>query len=383
MTGPTVQNDLTAILLRFRGFQYVFTLDIPKKFRQVGVHPEDTKYQRIFWRYDRNDLLSVWELQTVTYGLGPSPFQATMALKQAAADHQDEFPRTAEVVEKGTYMDDILTGADTLEEACELQREVTGLLAKACFGAHKWCANHSDIVRAVPEELRGNSFEVTDDNAKTTVKTLGVTWNPFDYWFSVSVPDFDEVDEMTRRNLLSQLAKIFDPLGFFGPVITYAKLILREVGELQIEWDDPVPPDVGSKWRNFRIEMTALREVRLPRWISWKGALKLELHGYADASDLAYGACLHVEGFFADGKTEMRLIYSKSRILPKKRKAKEKAISTPRAELLAALLLARMVVKFLSATELKFAAVHLWSDSKIVLAWLRKLPHLLHSSRIG
>lgn len=229
-------------------------------------------------------------------------------------------------------MDDILTGADTLEEACELQREVTGLLAKACFGAHKWCANHSDIVRAVPEELRGNSFEVTDDNAKTTVKTLGVTWNSIEGWFFVSVPDFDEVDEMTRRKLLSQLAKIFDPLGFFGPVITYAKLILREVGELQIEWDDPVPPDVGSKWRNFRIEMTALREVRLPRWISWKGALKLELHGYADASDLAYGACLHVEGFFADGKTEMRLIYSKSRILPKKRKAKEKAISTPRAE---------------------------------------------------
>ena len=294
MTGPTVQNDLTAILLRFRGFQYVFTLDIPKMFRQVGVHHEDTKYQRIFWRYDRNDLLSVWELQTVTYGLGPSPFQATMALKQAAADHQDEFPRAAEVVEKGTYMDDILTGADTLEEACELQREVTGLLAKACFGAHKWCTNNLDIVRTVPEELRGNSFEVTDDNTKTTVKTLGVTWNPFEDWFSVSVPDFDDLNEVTRRKLLSQLAKIFDPLGFFGPVITYAKLILREVGELQIDWDDPVPPDVGSKWRNFRIEMTALREVRLPRWISWKGVLKLELHGYADASDLAYGACLYV-----------------------------------------------------------------------------------------
>ncbi|XP_039438590.1 uncharacterized protein LOC120419818 [Culex pipiens pallens] len=377
--GPTIQNDLTAILLRFRGFQFVFTLDIPKMFRQVRVHPEDTRYQRIFWRYDRNDFLTVRELLTVTYGLGPSPFQATMALKQAAADHEDEFPRAAEVVDKGTYMDDVLTGADTLAEACELQREMTGLLAKACFGAHKWCANHSDLLREVPEELRGNSFEVTDDSSKTIVKTLGVTWNPFEDWFSVSVPDFDDLEEVTRRKLLSQLAKIFDPLGFFGPVITYAKLILREVGELHIEWDDPVPTDIGEKWRSFRIELTALREVRLPRWISWKGALKLELHGYADASDLAYGACIYVKGFFANEETEMRLICSKSRILPKKRKPKEKAISTPRAELLAALLLARMVVKFLSATELKFESVHLWSDSQIVLAWLKKLPQLLQT----
>ncbi|XP_049286170.1 uncharacterized protein LOC125765271 [Anopheles funestus] len=379
MTGPTVQNDLTAILLRFRGFRYVFTLDIPKMFRQVIVHPEDTRYQRIFWRYNRNDPITVRELLTVTYGLGPSPFQATMALKQAANDHQDEFPRAAEVVNRGTYMDDTLTGANTLAEACQLQRDVTKLLAKACFSAHKWCANHSDIVAGVAEDLRGNSFEVTDNTCKTTVKTLGITWNPFEDWFSVSVPDFDNLEGMTRRRLLSQLAKIFDPLGFFGPVITYAKLILREVGELKIEWDDPVPTEVNEKWQHFRTEMTALREVRVPRWISWEDVLKLELQGFADASDQAYGACLYIQGSFANEESRMQLICSKSRILPKKRNPKEKAITTPRAELLAALLLARMVVKFLNATELQIESVHLWSDSKIVLSWLKKPPELLQT----
>ncbi|XP_050076085.1 uncharacterized protein LOC126563480 [Anopheles maculipalpis] len=379
MTGPTVQNDLTAILLRFRGFQYVFTLDIPKMFRQVRVHPEDTRYQRIFWRYNRNDPLTVQELLTVTYGLGPSPFQATMALKQAANDHQGELPRAAEVVNKGTYMDDTLTGADTLAEACQLQRDLTKLLKNACFSAHKWCANHPDIVAGVAEELRGTSFEVTDNTSKTTVKTLGVTWNPLEDWFSVSVPDFDHSQEMTRRRLLSQLAKIFDPLGFFGPVITYAKLILREVGELRIDWDDTVPTEVNEKWRNFRTEMTALREVQVPRWISWKNVLKLELQGFADASDQAYGACLYVQGSFSNEEPKMQLICSKSRILPKKRNPKQKALTTPRAELMAALLLARMVVKFLDATELRFESVHLWSDSKIVLCWLKKSPDLLQT----
>uniref|UniRef100_A0A182VTE1 DUF5641 domain-containing protein n=1 Tax=Anopheles minimus TaxID=112268 RepID=A0A182VTE1_9DIPT len=74
-----------------------------------------------------------------------------------------------------------------------------------------------------------------------------------------------------------------------------------------------------------------------------------------------------------------QFIRDKSRILPKKRNPKEKALTTPRAELLAALLLARMVVKFLDATELRFESVHLWSDSKIVLCWLKKPPELLQT----
>lgn len=74
----------------------------------------------------------------------------------------------------------------------------------------------------------------------------------------------------------------------------------------------------------------------------------------------------------------MNLICSKSRILPKK-KAKEKAITTPRAELLAALLLAKLIVKFLDATELEFSSINLWSDSRIVLAWIGKSPHMLNT----
>lgn len=373
MTGPTVQKDLFTILLRFRGFQYVFTLDIPKMFRQVRLAP----YLRIFWRYDRNDSLSVYELLSVTYGLASSPFQATMALRQTALDHANEFPAAAKVIEKGTYMDDILTGANNLADAHKLQGEVTHLLSKGGFGAHKWCANHPDILQDVPDSLRGNFFEVTDDSTKAVVKTLGVTWNPVEDWFSVSVIDEDGFGSVTRRKLLSQLAKIFDPLGFFGPVITIAKLILREVSMLQGDWDDPVPDDVGCKWRKFRREMTILNTVHLPRWISWNDSLTLELHGFSDASDLAYGACLYSRVVCLDGTVRMMLICSKSRILPKKTKGK--AITTPRAELLAALLLARLVEKFLEATELEFASANLWSDSKIALAWIKKRPEELHT----
>nr|XP_029734559.1 uncharacterized protein LOC115269896 [Aedes albopictus] len=67
---------------------------------------------------------------------------------------------------------------------------------------------------------------------------------------------------------------------------------------------------------------------------------------------------------------------SKSRLLPKKL-GKTKAITTPRAELLAAVLLSRMVAKVMDAVDLRFTSVTLWSDSTIVLSWIQKAPAVL------
>lgn len=47
MVGPTVQQDLLSIILRFRTFKFVFTADITKMYRQIRVHPTQTRLQRI------------------------------------------------------------------------------------------------------------------------------------------------------------------------------------------------------------------------------------------------------------------------------------------------------------------------------------------------
>jgi len=49
--GPTVQQDLYSIVLRFRTHQMCFTADIAKMYSQVVVHPEDGDLHRILWRY--------------------------------------------------------------------------------------------------------------------------------------------------------------------------------------------------------------------------------------------------------------------------------------------------------------------------------------------
>ncbi|XP_062714008.1 uncharacterized protein LOC134290819 [Aedes albopictus] len=374
MSGPNIQNDLFSILLNYRSYRYVFTVDVVKMFRQVGVLPPDTRYQRIVWRYDRNEPLVVYELSTVTYGLASSAFQATMALRQVSDDHQHEYPQAARVIKKSTYMDDVIGGAHTIQEACTLQQEVSGLLAKGCFGTHKWCANRPEILQHVEKEHRGTDFKVGDADSIVT-KTLGVVWNPLDDWFSFSVVP-GNTEATTKRKILSEVAKIYDLLGLVGPVITAAKLILREVSVLQVDWDDPVPQDIIHKWRCFRDELSCLNSLRVPRWISTEGVTSIQLHGFSDASDVAYGACLYTRVIQENGTVTMHLICSKSRILPKKT-GKCKPITTPRAELLGAVLLSRLTERAIAAIDIDFESVNLWTDSQIVCCWIRKPPEAL------
>lgn len=378
MTGPTVQNDLMAILLNFRCYRFALTLDIPKMYRQVRINPDDARFQRVFWRDDKNQPLKIFDLLTVTYGLASSPFQATMTLNQLADDHGAEFPRAAAVLQSSCYIDDVLTGAQSLDDALQLQREIVGLLRCGGFAAHKWCSNAPSILEAIPEAQQGAKLNVAELDLNALVKTLGVAWQPASDTFSFDVVDFEPAsnERLTRRKVASQVAKIFDPLGFIGPVLTAAKLILRGVGSLKTDWDELVPPNMGRQWQSFRRELPVLKKLRLPRWILYKEMQFVELHGYCDASDQAYGACIYTRLTRLDGSTVMKLVCSKSRLLPKATK-KKKEISTPRGELLAALLLARLVTKVLSSTSTTFASVNLWSDSQIVLSWIRKPPQHL------
>ncbi|XP_043256445.1 uncharacterized protein LOC122399668 [Colletes gigas] len=81
---PTIRDDLYSILLRFRCHSYVLTADIEKMYRQIVVHPQDRKYQRILWRDNPQAPIDTYELNTVTYGTSAAPFLAIQSLQQLA-----------------------------------------------------------------------------------------------------------------------------------------------------------------------------------------------------------------------------------------------------------------------------------------------------------
>ncbi|GFV38167.1 integrase catalytic domain-containing protein [Trichonephila clavipes] len=171
----------------------------------IWINPDQRKLQRILWRENMDEPIKTFELSTVTYGTTSAPFLATRTLKQLALDEAENFPLGSSVVMSDMYIDDVLTGADTLLEAKELKNQLINLFAKGGMVLHKWCGNNTELIEV---------SENYDFSYSSEIKMLGVYWNPKHDCFSFRVKiDLHELN--TKRDVLSTIAKIYDPLGSF------------------------------------------------------------------------------------------------------------------------------------------------------------------------
>ncbi|GFV34266.1 uncharacterized protein TNCV_991871 [Trichonephila clavipes] len=172
----------------------------------------------------------------------------------------------------------------------------------------------------------------------------------------------------TKRDVLSTIAKIFDPVGLMAPVISKAKIFLQRLWRSKLEWNDLLPAEEYREWQQFLVSLENINNIEIPRRILVAFPEVTEIHGFADASERGYGAAVYCKSKKLKSETLVRLITSKSRVAP------IKSLTIPRLELCAAVLLAKLVKRVVAALQLETAEVYLWSDSMIILAWLRKEP---------
>jgi hypothetical protein len=150
--GPNLLPALADVVMRWRRHRYVFVADVEKMYRQILVHPEDRGLQRIIWRAEGQ--VKDYNLNTVTYGLACAPYLAMRIMHQLATDEGARFPLGAEALRTDVYMDDVLTGASTLESSRHLRTQVSSLCMAGGFPLKKWAANHEALLEDVPPEHR-------------------------------------------------------------------------------------------------------------------------------------------------------------------------------------------------------------------------------------
>lgn len=91
LVGEKLQQDLFVVLMNFRQYKYGITADIEKMYRQILIHPDDRKYQKILWRENEQEPIRTFQLNTVTYGHACAPHCAVRTLVQCARDNES-FP---------------------------------------------------------------------------------------------------------------------------------------------------------------------------------------------------------------------------------------------------------------------------------------------------
>ncbi|GFT84603.1 uncharacterized protein TNCV_714461 [Trichonephila clavipes] len=333
--------------------------------KTTNVADEDQKYQQILWRNNSSENIRTYKLKTVTYGLASASFLATRCIKQIALDDKDN-PNLSRVLQEDIYMDDLLSGADTPNNAISICKDIAHVLSTRGFHLRKWNSNSTEFLAQFSEHSSHDARVEFSKDSNESSKVLGLFWNSSNDTFGFQ-PSLELTPPLTKRRILSESSKIFDPLGLLSPCTVFMKIFYQKLWLTKTDWDSPIPQQLTEDWLRFQKAFNAINYLTVPRWVILTADNIVELHGFADASSLAYAAAIYCRQKH-NGKIKVQLLVSKTKVAPVKQ------VSIPRLELCGAHFLSKLFKSVLRTLKYYTFDVFAWTDSKIVLSWLSGHP---------
>lgn len=366
-TGCNLQADIFHILLNVRIFRVAFFADVRQMYLCIEVHPHHRSFQRFLYRFSPEVPLEMYHFNRVCFGIRSSPFLALRTLRQLASDERERFPHAAAVLERDVYMDDLASSASSSEEAVAIANQLISLFKAGGFDLVKWTSNSPQLLEHIPISHRQSEDVSFGDG--DTLKILGLRWLPAsdEFVFDVSPPQLSG----TKRAILSATARLYDVLGFVGPVILYSKLLIKELWLLRMDWDDLPPPQISHLWEQFISELPLISALKFPRHLGVEKNSKLTLLAFADASEKAYGCVIYAHVVVENQDPVISLICSKSKVAP------VKTVTVARLELCAIVLMSKLLrtVHDVLSQRHPIADTFAFSDSEVALCWVHSSPH--------
>lgn len=370
LNGPTIQPELFDTFVRWRMNKVALKTDIEKMYRQICVPPEDRKYLKIVYRFSKNEPIVTYELNTVTFGVKPSPYMAIEATFFLADAEKNKYPEAAKRIKTDFYVDDGLSGSHSTETAKQLQCDLNSIFNSAHLPLRKWASNDEAALDGIPLEHRAikSSIEL---NLHESIKTVGIGWTPTTdtLQFTIDMSKLHEQNRITKRQLLSDASKLYDPCGLLSPITIKSKIMMQEVWKTGIDWDHFVNERIQNEWNTYRNELPIIESIKIDRWFKTNLDSAVCLHGFCDSSERAMAAVVYLVQT-SHGVTTSSLICSKTRVAPLE------PVTIPRLELNGAVLLTELMDRIATNLNISKDHVYLWTDSAIVIHWLNA-----HASR--
>ena len=364
--GPTLHPTIDKILMKFRTYTVAVTSDISKMYREVLLHPDDQPYHRYIWRPDQTSPWQEYQMCRLTFGVAASPYLAVKVLQQVGEDFGGQHPKTQWHIKNSFYVDDLLGGAETVEEATDLYLNLSNILSKASFHLRKWRSSSKEVLQHIPPEDQEAlpTQELVDQHSAVYPKALGVSWDSREDTMKTSI-SMSPSYSTSKRGVVSDIARTFDVLGWIAPVILPMKLLYRELWMTKVDWDDTISQEHQAVHSIWREELPLMNQVKIRRhYFGREKPSTIQLHGFSDASDDAFGAVIYVRATYPTLQPTVELVVAKSKVAPLATR------STPQLELCGANLLARLMTTTRQVVEVDLDSTYAYTDSTIVLAWL-------------
>lgn len=357
--GPMLLKNLCGILLRFRIKKIGLGGDLEKAFLQIGIKKEDRDACRILWLKDINkpvsaDNVKILRFTRVLFGLICSPFLLNNTVKTHMEKQNHPF---ADQIKQNIYVDNFITSVDTLSEAKELYQYTKDVFQQASMNMREWMSNSVSLKEYIPDY---------DQAKQDKVKILGLKWNMSADILSLEVSSKPSENPNTKRDALSIISGVYDPLGFVTPVTLFGKLFMQDLWRHDCNWDDQLSDSHVIKLRKLEQEYNTIPEIQIPRWLGIYPQDKIQLHIFCDASGKGFAAVAYFRIEHSNGKVESTLLLSKTRISPL-----NKPVSIPRLELLAVLIGTRLIKFLQTEINIPIEKIYLWTDSECTLHWIK------------
>ena len=333
-------------------YPILLTGDIRQAFLQIEIDPTDRDVLRFFWLKDRNgpqEEIEELRFTHAIFGAGPSPYILAGTVENHLKKYEDNDRAIVKKIRDSLYVDDFIGGENTSQATMNLKEKVETIFKEGGFTMTKWKANNKEVL----SKLDGSEF----GSDQTII--LGIPWNPETDEISIGIHQ-PTTNIITKRTLLSELSKTFDPLGIVGPMMMKALPLLQKLCLNEVGWDDPLTDEQKENWRKWLTELAEVQRVTIPRAVAVivDKEQPIILHGFGDASKDGYCAVIYLVAD-NEGEKSCNILTAKTRLAP------------PRLELIAGRTLAKLVNTVENALdEWNIVQTNLWLDSQTVLHWL-------------
>ena len=387
--------------MKFRVHPVALTADVEKAFLQIQIKPDDRDMLRFLWLDDvtlPDPCIVQFRFCRLPFGLRPSPSILGGTVRKHLENYQELHPDIVEIL-KELYVDDLSSGADTIEKALEIYVGAKEIMKQAGLNLRKWNGNSKELLAKIKElENESNAETITKYSSKNSKREpvieddqsfvkasigqsgddkasiLGLNWDTDSdeiYFEFEKIVDLARKLPLTKRSVLKLSAKIFDPLGFLSVFTINLKILFQVLCTNKVDWDEELQGPIRFRFMSLISDLGKISNtLRIPRcYFTGERVKTLQFHGFSDASELAYAGVLYLRVEYEIGNVDVRFVSSKSKVAPIKKQ------TIPRLELMSAKLLAKLVNMvrnaLLSSLTGKAFEIIYWVDSLATLCWIQ------------